>query len=87
MYGLSFRLWRVLYRTVHLKPHSGMPQGKPANTRCVQLLTQPVHDLWLAFTPEGVLRLQPGAEMCGSTRQQAITYLLELKRSPRLKRP
>ena len=56
-----------------------MPQGKPANTRCVQLSDSNLHDLWLAFTPEGVLRLQPGAEMCGSTRQQAITYLLELE--------
>ena len=56
-----------------------MPQGKPANTR-VQLSDSNLCMIfWLAFTPEGVLRLQPGAEMCGSTRQQAITYLLELE--------
>ena len=57
-----------------------MPQGKPANTRCVQLSDS---NLCMIFgSPlrlEGVLRLQPGAEMCGSTRQQAITYLLELE--------
>src|SRR5690606_41507502 len=28
MYGLSFRLWRVLYRTVHLKPHSRHAGGQ-----------------------------------------------------------
>ena len=39
------------------------------------------------FTPEGVLRAQPGAEMCGSTRQQAITYLLELEALTAPKRP
>ena len=55
-----------------------MPEGKPANTRCVQLSDTNLHDLWLAPAPEGVLRPQPTAEMCGSTRQQAITYLLEL---------
>ena len=80
MYGLSFRLWRVLYRTVHLSPIPGMPEGKPANTRCVQLSDT---NLCMIFgsapAPEGVLRLQPTAEMCGSTRQQAITYLLELE--------
>lgn len=80
MYGLSFRLWRVLYRTVHLKPHSGMPEGKPANTRCVQLSDT---NLCMIFgsplRPKVCSGLQPDAEMCGSTRQQAITYLLELE--------
>lgn len=80
MYGLSFRLWRVLYRTVHLKPHSGMPEGKPANTRCVQLSDT---NLCMIFgsplRPKVCSGLQPTAEMCGSTRQQAITYLLELE--------
>ena len=37
-----------------------------------------MHDLWLAFTPEGV----PGSSLAPNmrqTRQQAITYLLELE--------
>lgn len=80
MYGLSFRLWRVLYRTVHLKPLPGMPEGKPANTRCVQLSDT---NLCMIFgsplRPKVCSGLQPTAEMCGSTRQQAITYLLELE--------
>ena len=73
-------LRRVLYRTVHLKlPIPGMPQGKPANTRCVQLSDS---NLCMIFgsplRPKVCPGLQPGAEMCGK-RQQAITYLLELE--------
>ena len=80
MYGLSFRLWRVLYRTVHLKPHSRHATRRSANTRCVQLSDS---NLCMIFgsplRPKVCSGLQPGAEMCGSTRQQAITYLLELE--------
>ncbi|HGL4623720.1 TPA: YkgJ family cysteine cluster protein [Enterobacter hormaechei] len=58
----------------------GMPEGKPANTRCVQLSDT---NLCMIFgsplRPKVCSGLQPTAEMCGSTRQQAITYLLELE--------
>ena len=61
-------------------PIPGMPEGKPANTRCVQLSDT---NLCLIFgsplRPKVCSGLQPTAEMCGSTRQQAITYLLELE--------
>ena len=61
-------------------PIPGMPQGKPANTRCGQLSDS---NLCMIFgsplRPKVCSGLQPGAEMCGSTRQQAITYLLELE--------
>ena len=61
-------------------PIPGMPQGKPANTRCVQLSDS---NLCMIFgsplRPKVCSGLQPTAEMCGSTRQQAITYLLELE--------
>ncbi|CZY77549.1 TPA: YkgJ family cysteine cluster protein [Enterobacter hormaechei subsp. hoffmannii] len=61
-------------------PIPGMPQGKPANTRCVQLSDS---NLCMIFgsplRPKVCSGLQPGAEMCGSTRQQAMTYLLELE--------
>lgn len=57
-----------------------MPEGKPANTRCVQLSDT---NLCMIFgsplRPKVCSGLQPTAEMCGSTRQQAITYLLELE--------
>ncbi|EOC4159630.1 TPA: YkgJ family cysteine cluster protein [Enterobacter hormaechei] len=61
-------------------PIPGMPQGKSANTRCVQLSES---NLCMIFgsplRPKVCSGLQPDAEMCGSTRQQAITYLLELE--------
>ncbi|MCM7549111.1 YkgJ family cysteine cluster protein [Enterobacter hormaechei] len=61
-------------------PIPGMPEGKPANTRCVQLSDT---NLCMVFgsplRPKVCSGLQPTAEMCGSTRQQAITYLLELE--------
>ena len=61
-------------------PIPGMPQGKPANNRCVQLSES---NLCMIFgsplRPKVCSGLQPDAEMCGSTRQQAITYLLELE--------
>ncbi|ENN6801446.1 YkgJ family cysteine cluster protein [Enterobacter ludwigii] len=61
-------------------PIPGMPDGKPANTRCVQLAE---NNLCMIFgsplRPKVCSGLQPSAEMCGSTREQAITYLLELE--------
>lgn len=61
-------------------PIPGMPEGKPANTRCVQLSDT---NLCMIFgsplRPKVCSGLQPTAEMCCSTRQQAITYLLELE--------
>ena len=57
-----------------------MPEGKPANTRSVQLSET---NLCMIFgsplRPKVCSGLQPTAEMCGSTREQAITYLLELE--------
>ncbi|MEP9103846.1 YkgJ family cysteine cluster protein [Enterobacter hormaechei] len=61
-------------------PIPGMPEGKLANTRCAQLSDT---NLCMIFgsplRPKVCSGLQPTAEMCGSTRQQAITYLLELE--------
>ncbi|HDT2074212.1 hypothetical protein DA103_17325 [Enterobacter cloacae] len=61
-------------------PIPGMPEGKPANTRCVQLSET---NLCMIFgsplRPKVCSGLQPTAEMCGSTRAQAMTYLLELE--------
>ncbi|MEH3774496.1 YkgJ family cysteine cluster protein [Enterobacter asburiae] len=61
-------------------PIPGMPEGKPANTRCVQLSET---NLCMIFSsplrPKVCSGLQPTAEMCGSTRGQAMTYLLELE--------
>ncbi|WP_368541825.1 YkgJ family cysteine cluster protein [Enterobacter soli] len=61
-------------------PIPGMPDGKPANTRCVQLSET---NLCMIFgsplRPKVCAGLQPSAEMCGSTRAQAMIYLLELE--------
>ncbi|MGS6416345.1 YkgJ family cysteine cluster protein [Enterobacter rongchengensis] len=61
-------------------PIPGMPEGKPANTRCVQLSEA---NLCMIFgsplRPKVCSGLQPTAEMCSSTREQAMTYLLELE--------
>ncbi|MCK6786590.1 YkgJ family cysteine cluster protein [Enterobacter roggenkampii] len=61
-------------------PIPGMPEGKPANTRCVQLSET---NLCMIFgsplRPKVCSGLQPTAEMCGSTRGQAMMYLLELE--------
>ncbi|WP_448668837.1 YkgJ family cysteine cluster protein [Enterobacter mori] len=61
-------------------PIPGMPEGKPANTRCVQLSEA---NLCMIFgsplRPKVCSGLQPSAEMCGTTRAQAMTYLLELE--------
>lgn len=61
-------------------PIPGMPEGKPANTRCVQLFES---NLCMIFgsplRPKVCSGLQPGVEMCGSSRAQAMLYLLELE--------
>ncbi|HAS1735095.1 YkgJ family cysteine cluster protein [Enterobacter cloacae] len=61
-------------------PIPGMPEGKPANTRCVQLSET---NLCMIFgsplRPKVCSGLQPSAEMCGNTREQAMSYLLNLE--------
>ncbi|MGI1280844.1 YkgJ family cysteine cluster protein [Enterobacter kobei] len=61
-------------------PIPGMPEGKRANTRCVQLSES---NLCMIFgsplRPKVCSGLQPGVEMCGSSRAQAMLYLLELE--------
>ncbi|MCA2025696.1 YkgJ family cysteine cluster protein [Enterobacter sp. K16B] len=61
-------------------PIPGMPGGKPANTRCVQLSeTNLCRIFGSPLRPKVCSGLQPSAEMCGTTREQAMTYLLELE--------
>jgi uncharacterized protein len=62
-------------------PIPGMPKGKPAGVRCVQL---DEHHRCRIFgdpaRPAVCGSLQPSAEMCGATREQAMHFLLELER-------
>ncbi|AFM60860.1 YkgJ family cysteine cluster protein [Enterobacter cloacae] len=61
-------------------PIPGMPEGKPANTRCVQLSETNLCKIFGSpLRPKVCSGLQPSAEMCGSTRAQAMTYLLDLE--------
>jgi Fe-S-cluster containining protein len=63
-------------------PIPGMPGGKPAGVRCVQLTA----DLRCAIfglpeRPAVCQRLRPTAEMCGDTAAQAMEGLAELERA------
>lgn len=57
-------------------PIPGMPQGKPAGVRCVQLDAQ---DRCQIFgdprRPAVCGSLQPSPDMCGDSRQQAMIWL------------
>jgi uncharacterized protein len=62
-------------------PIPGMPQGKPAGVRCVQL---DEHERCRIFgdarRPAVCASLQPEHDMCGASREHAMFYLLELER-------
>ncbi|MEG1210703.1 MAG: YkgJ family cysteine cluster protein [Leclercia sp.] len=61
-------------------PIPGMPNGKPANTPCVQLDAQQRCKIFgSSLRPKVCAGLQPAREMCGNTREQAMTWLLELE--------
>ncbi|MBK7720564.1 MAG: YkgJ family cysteine cluster protein [Simplicispira sp.] len=58
----------------------GMPQGKPAGVRCVQLGAD---ERCLIFghpdRPAVCASLQPQADMCGDARRQAMVFLSRLE--------
>ena len=54
-------------------PIPGMPQGKPANTRCA-IFGSPLR-------PKVCASLKPEAEMCAANREDAMTWLLHLELS------
>lgn len=63
-------------------PIPGMPNGKPAGVRCVQLAE---NNLCLIFgrpeRPAVCGGLQPAADMCGDSREHAIHWLDALERA------
>jgi Fe-S-cluster containining protein len=62
-------------------PIPGMPNGKPSGARCVQLDTQ--NRCMIFGKPERPAfcgSLQPSAEMCCDTREQATVWLSNLER-------
>ncbi len=62
-------------------PIPGMPNGKPAGVRCVQLSDDNRCRLYgKPERPEVCSRLSPSREMCGETADDALRYLTELER-------
>ncbi len=63
-------------------PIPGMPAGKPAGVRCVQLSDDNLCRLFGdPDRPEVCVRLRPSAEMCGETTEHALAYLADLERA------
>lgn len=61
-------------------PIPGMPNGKPANTRCVQLDDDMRCKIFLSpLRPAVCGGLQATADMCFSHRDQALSYLIQLE--------
>ena len=63
-------------------PIPGMPDGKPAGVRCVQLSDD---NRCLLFgrpeRPAVCVSLRASAEMCGESREEALLYLSFLERA------
>ncbi|WP_374688332.1 YkgJ family cysteine cluster protein [Promineifilum sp.] len=61
-------------------PIPGMPDGKPAGVRCVQLTDDNLCRLFgQPERPAVCVRLRPSAEMCGESAEEAMIYLSELE--------
>ncbi|MGE0884768.1 MAG: YkgJ family cysteine cluster protein [Blastocatellales bacterium] len=62
-------------------PIPGMPEGKPAGIRCVQLTAD---NLCLLFgkpeRPAVCLNLRPTPEMCGDSNNEAMSLLTQLEK-------
>ena len=62
-------------------PIPGMPQGKPAGVRCVQLTDDNCCQLFgLPERPAFCVGLLPSREMCGENDAEAMQYLVQLER-------
>jgi hypothetical protein len=65
-------------------PIPGMPEGKPAGVRCVQLTPDNRCRLYDApERPAVCVRLRPSEEMCGQSAHEAYTWLMDLERETR----
>lgn len=61
-------------------PIPGMPHGKPAGARCVQLTDDNRCRLFgLPERPAVCLALRPNPEMCGQTQEEALRFLNHLE--------
>ena len=63
-------------------PIPGMPNGKPAGVRCVQLADDNRCKIFgRPDRPAFCGSLQPAADMCGSSREAAMVWLADLERA------
>lgn len=61
-------------------PIPGMPNGKPAGVRCIQLSEDNRCKIFgLPERPACCAGLQASLEMCGSAREEAITWISKLE--------
>ncbi len=61
-------------------PIPGMPDGKPAGVRCVQLTEDNRCKLFgLPERPAVCINLRPMREMCGESAEEAFAYLIRLE--------
>jgi len=63
-------------------PLPGMPKGKPAGVPCIQLDENLCCKVFgKSERPAFCAGLQPSLEMCGDSREQAITWLTRLEQA------
>ncbi|HEX4207756.1 MAG TPA: YkgJ family cysteine cluster protein [Ktedonobacteraceae bacterium] len=63
-------------------PIPGMPNGKPAGVRCIQLSdTNRCKLFGKPERPSVCNALRPSQEMCGHNAQQALAHLIHLERA------
>ncbi len=75
-------LRRLLHRPFHPSPIPGMPQGKPAGVRCIQLLEDNRCDIFgQPERPAVCGGLQPSPEMCGASQGEALAWLTRLEQA------
>jgi len=66
-------------------PIPGMPEGKPAGVRCIQLTVDNLCRIFgRADRPAVCVRLRPNEEMCGRNSDEALAYLAGLERDTML---
>lgn len=65
-------------------PIPGMPMGKPAGVRCVQLTTDRRCALFgQRQRPAFCVGLRPSPDMCGASREEALVFLTRLELATR----
>lgn len=65
-------------------PIPGMPGGKPAGIRCIQLTKENFCKLFAnPVRPKVCLALTPASDVCGTSREEALALLKEMEETTR----